>query len=66
MADDKWIAGAIKHPGALRKALKIPQGKEIPQGRLDKASHSDNPHLAKMANLAKTLKHLHKRHGGEV
>jgi hypothetical protein len=66
MAKDKWIAGAIEHPGALHKALHVPEGKKIPQGRLDKAAHADDPRLAKMANLAKTLEHLHRRHGGSV
>ena len=61
-----WIAGAIKHPGSLHKALHVPEGKTIPSGKLEKASHSENPSLAKKANLAKTLKTLHKRHGGEV
>ena len=61
-----WIAGAIEHPGALRKSLHVPEGEKIPAKKLAKASHSDNPTLAKRANLAKTLSKLHKRHGGEV
>ena len=61
-----WIAGAIEHPGALHKSLKVPKGETIPTGKLQKAAHSENPTLAKRANLAMTLKKLHKRHGGEV
>jgi len=60
-----WISGAIKHEGSLRKSLDVPEGKNIPAKKLEKASHSDNPTLAKRANLAMTLKKLHKRHGGD-
>ena len=51
-----WIAGAIKRPGALRKALHVPVGKNIPANKLDKAVKSDSPKMAKRAQLAKTLK----------
>jgi hypothetical protein len=60
MADKKWIQKAIKHPGALHKELGVPEGKKIPAKKLDKAAKSSNPTLAKRANLAKTLKKLHK------
>ena len=63
---EKWISGAIKYPGALRKALHVPEGKNIPSGKLEKASHSENPTLAKRANLAKTLKAMHRKYGGDV
>lgn len=67
MAEKKnWIAGAISHPGALRKSLKVKEGETIPSGKLQKASHSENPTLAKRANLAMTLRRLHKRHGGNI
>jgi hypothetical protein len=62
----QWIQKAVKSPGALRKALKIPTGETIPTGKLEKASNSENPTMAKRANLALTLKKLHKRHGGQV
>jgi hypothetical protein len=55
-----WIAGAIKHPGALHRALKVPVGEKIPAKKLAKAAHSDNPIMRRRANLAKTLKGLHK------
>lgn len=57
---EKWIQGAIKHPGALRKTLKVPKGKKIPESKLKKAEHSKNPKTAKRARLAETLKKLHK------
>jgi hypothetical protein len=60
MSDKKWIQGAIKKPGALRKELGVKKGKKIPQKALTKASHSKNPKLAKRANLAKTLEKMHK------
>ena len=63
---EKWIQDAIKNKGSLRKSLYTPEGENIPAKKLQKASHSDNPMLAKRANLAMTLKKLHKRHGGEV
>ncbi|HWZ21668.1 MAG TPA: hypothetical protein VNW06_03390 [Cytophagaceae bacterium] len=63
MANEKFIAGAIKRPGALRKALKVPEGKNIPEKKLEKAEHSKNPRLRKEAVLAETLKKL-PRHKG--
>lgn len=53
-----WIAGAIRHKGALRKTLGVPAGKKIPEKKLEKAEHSKNPVTRKRANLAKTLKGL--------
>ena len=61
-----WIAGAIKHPGSLHKALGVPESKTIPSGKLDKAAHSENPSLAKKANLAKTLKAMNRKYGGNI
>ena len=61
-----WISGAIKHPGALHRELGVPQGEKIPAKKLAAAKHSDDPKIAKQANLAATLKKLHKRHGGDV
>lgn len=50
-----WIAGAIKHKGALHRDLGVPMGQKIPAGKLEKATHSSNPTIAKRARLAKTL-----------
>ena len=57
---------AIQHPGSLHKALHVPAGEKIPAKKLEKAAHSDNPKLAKKANLAKTLKRMHHADGGEA
>jgi len=51
----KWIQGAIKHPGALHKALGVPQGQKIPPSKMSKAAHSQNPLMRRRAALAKTL-----------
>ena len=56
-----WIAGAIKHPGALHRELGVPQGKKIPESALQKAMHSANPTERKRASLAETLKGFHKK-----
>lgn len=55
-----WIAGAIKHKGSLHKSLGVPEGEKIPTAKLKKAEHSKNPKLKKKADLAKTLKKMHK------
>jgi hypothetical protein len=57
----KWIAGAIKHPGALHKELHVKKGEKIPVKKLKKAEHSKNPTLRKRAVLAETLKKMHKK-----
>lgn len=61
---DKWIQSAIKRPGALHRALHVPEGEKIPAKKMSKAAHSDNPRMRKMANLASTLKAMHKASGG--
>lgn len=58
---DKWISSAIKHPGALRKTLKVKKGEKIPEAKLEKAEHSKNPTTRKRAQLAETLKKMHKK-----
>lgn len=50
-----WIAGAIKKPGALRKALGVKEGQTIPAGKLAKAAKAPGK-LGQRARLAKTLK----------
>lgn len=64
MAKEKWIQGAIKRPGALHKALGVPQGQKIPLKKLKKAEHSSNPKIARQAHLAATLKSFHHRGSG--
>lgn len=56
-----WIKGAIKKPGALHRELGVPAGKKIPAKKLEKAEHSSNPKERKRADLAKTLKKMHKK-----
>lgn len=51
----KWIAGAIKHPGALHRQLGVPQGEKIPAAKLNKAAKAPGK-KGQRARLAKTLK----------
>ena len=55
----KWIAGAIKHPGALHKELGVPEGKKIPAKKLAKAAKAGGKE-GKRARLAETLKSFKK------
>ncbi len=57
-----WIAGAIKHPGALHEELHVPEGKKIPAGKLKKAAKHKGLEGAR-ARLAITLKSFHKKKG---
>lgn len=54
----KWIQGAIKHKGSLRKSLNVKKGEKIPAAKLKKAEHSKNPTTRKRAVLAETLKKM--------
>ena len=56
----KWIAEAIKQPGALHKELKVPQGKKIPANKLKVAAKKGGK-IGKRARLAETLKSFHKK-----
>jgi len=60
MAVRKWIAKAIKRPGALHRALKVPKGKKIPLARIRAAAKKPG-RLGKQARLALTLRGLRKR-----
>jgi hypothetical protein len=53
-----WIAGAIKHKGALRAELGAKKGQPIPAKKLNKAA-KEGGKVGKRARLAKTLKKLH-------
>lgn len=53
-----WIAGAIKHPGALRSSLGAKAGKNIPKPKLAKAAKKGGV-IGKRARLAETLKGFH-------
>ena len=54
----KWIAGAIKHPGALHKALKVKEGEKIPAKKLA-IKKGDSSTMKKRKRLAMTLKRMH-------
>lgn len=51
-AKKHWMAGAVKHPGALHRALHVKPGKKIPAAKMAKAAHSKNAHVRKMVGLA--------------
>jgi hypothetical protein len=42
--------------GGLHRALGVPEGETIPTDKLQAAMNSKNEHVAKMANLAHTMK----------
>ncbi len=56
----KWIAGAIKHPGALHKQMGVPEGQKIPPKKLAAAAEKGGK-LGQRARLAETLKGFHKK-----
>jgi hypothetical protein len=57
----KWIQKAIKHKGALRKALHTKEGENISESKLKQAEASKSPTRRKRAHLAETLKKMHKK-----
>ena len=59
-----FIAGAIKHPGALHKELGVPQGQKIPQKKLAKAAKAGGK-LGERARFAETLEKLPHKGGGK-
>ena len=61
-----WIAGAVKHKGALRSALHVKKGKNIPKSKL-RAAEKRKGKIGAEARLAVTLSSLHhKRHKAGV
>lgn len=52
-----FIQGAISHPGALHEELGVPQGKKIPEDKLEKAARAGGK-LGERARFAETLKGL--------
>ena len=54
----KWIAGAIKHPGALHRALGVAKGQKIPAAKLASAAKKGGK-VGAEARLAKTLRSFH-------
>ena len=53
----KWIANAIKKPGALRKALGAKAGKPISASKLNAAAKKPGK-IGQRARLAKTMKRM--------
>ena len=43
------------HQGGLHRALDIPEGEKIPLAKIEAATNSENPHLRKMAVMAKSM-----------
>jgi len=53
----KWIKGAIKHPGALRKTAGVKKGKKIPVSTLRRLAKKKGV-TGRRARLALTLRKL--------
>lgn len=56
-AKKKWIQKAIKKPGALRKAMGVKAGKNIPAKSLNKMAKKGGK-MGQRARLAKTLRKM--------
>lgn len=54
---EKWIQGAIKKPGALRKSLGVKEGQKIPAKKLAAAAQKGGK-TGQRARLAQTLRKL--------
>ncbi len=53
----RWIAGAIRHPGALHRDLGVPEGDRIPAAELRQAAAGAfGPRTARRARLALRLR----------
>jgi len=59
MANKKWIQGAVKHPGALRKELGVKSGKNIPAKKLEAAAKKPGKE-GQRARLAETFRKMSK------
>ena len=55
-----FIKAAIRRPGALHRALGVPQGQRIPLADIEKASHAPG-RLGREARFAQTLASLNKK-----
>lgn len=62
MAKEKWIQKALpkSSKGKLHEQLGVKKGEKIPEKKLQKAEHSKDSKLRKRAQLAETLKKMHK------
>lgn len=59
MAKKNFIAGAIKHKGALHMQLHVPSGKVIPVKKIKSAAKKGGK-LGQRARFALTLRKMHK------
>lgn len=59
MEKKNWIAGAIKHKGALHRALDVKEGQKIPEKKLEKAEEKGGK-MGQRARLAETLRRINK------
>lgn len=59
MKKTNWIAGAIKHKGALHRELHVAMGMKIPKKKLNAAAKKGGK-LGARARLAKTLGKMRK------
>lgn len=57
--EKNWIQSAIKKPGALRQALGVKKGKDIPKKKLEAAAKKKGK-LGQRARLAETLSKMRK------
>jgi len=55
-----FIAGAIQRPGALHRALGVPQGKKIPASKVNAAAKKPG-RVGREARFAKTLRGINKK-----
>ncbi len=56
-----WIAGAVKHPGALRSELHAKKNKNIPVDKLKAASRMPGKE-GQRARLALVFSHIRAKH----
>lgn len=47
----------LRH-GGLHRALGVSEDETIPKSKIEAATHSDNAHVAHMANMAQTMSHF--------
>lgn len=57
----EWIKKALPptHEGLLHRELDVPEGEKIPEDKMDKALHSDDPKEKKRAEFAEELEGFH-------
>lgn len=60
MTKENFIKEAIKKPGALHKELGVPEGKKIPEKKLE-AAEKKGGKLGQRARFAETLKKISKK-----